>query len=228
MNNIAEQLGLAYQNIEQKCQQWKQINKNVQLIAVSKTKSVADILKAYAAGQRQFAENYPQELADKQQQLAAKTDIEWHFIGPLQSNKTKLVAQSADWVHSLDRLKIAKRLAEQRPANLGRLKVLIQINISHEASKAGIAADMLLELAAQIHALPQLELKGLMAIPAPGEAEHAFAAMQQLSQQLQQHYPAASELSMGMSNDWAIALKNGATMLRLGTLIFGKRDIKEE
>jgi PLP dependent protein len=228
MNNIAEQLRLAYQNIAQKCQQWKLINKNVQLIAVSKTKPLTDILKAYAAGQRQFAESYPQELAEKQQQLADKTDIEWHFIGPLQSNKTRLVARSAHWVHSIDRLKTAKRLAEQRPVDLGRLKVLIQINISNEASKAGIATDMMLELAEQIAALPQLELKGLMAIPAAASDESCFIAMQQLSQQLQQHYPAAKELSIGMSNDWPLALKNGATMIRLGTLIFGKRDYNEE
>ncbi|MGI5308869.1 YggS family pyridoxal phosphate-dependent enzyme [Rheinheimera sp. WS51] len=232
MNNIAEQLRLAYQNIKQNCQQLHIINDSVQLIAVSKTKPVADILTAYQAGQRKFAENYPQELADKQQLLAEKADIEWHFIGPLQSNKTRLVAQSAAWVHSIDRLKIAKRLAEQRPESLGKLKVLIQINISKEASKSGIAPDMMLELAEQISALPQLELKGLMAIPKAkddnAETGPDFLAMQHLSTQLQQHYPDATELSMGMSNDWPIALKNGATMIRLGTVIFGKRDKNEE
>ncbi|WNO61384.1 YggS family pyridoxal phosphate-dependent enzyme [Rheinheimera sp. MMS21-TC3] len=228
MNNIAEQLKLAYQNIKQKCLQLQISNKTVQLIAVSKTKPAADILTAYTGGQRRFAENYPQELADKQQQLADKTDIEWHFIGPLQSNKTKLVAQSAAWVHSIDRLKIAKRLAEQRPNSLGKLKVLIQLNICNENSKSGIAPESLLEFAAQINTLPQLELKGLMAIPALGDSEQAFAAMQQHSLQLQQHYPHAKELSMGMSADWQIALRYGATMIRLGTAIFGKRDTNEE
>lgn len=224
MNNIAEQLRLAYQNLTQKCQQFKLCNNNVQLIAVSKTKPVTDILSAYSAGQRKFAENYPQELVEKQLLLADKTDIEWHFIGPLQSNKTNLVAQSAQWVHSIDRFKIAKRLAQQRPVALGKLKVLIQINISQEASKAGIAPQMMLELAGQIAALPQLALKGLMAIPAVGiDDESSFKAMQQLSLQLQQHYPDATELSMGMSNDWPLALKNGATMIRLGTVIFGER-----
>lgn len=222
MNNIAEQLNLAYQNLNEKCQALG-VTKPVRLIAVSKTKPATAILAAYQAGQRQFGENYPQELADKATGLAAYTDICWHFIGPLQSNKTKLVAEHASWVHSIDRLKIAQRLNDQRPAALGKLKVLLQINISAEQSKAGIAASDMLSLAADISTLPQLELKGLMAIPAPGHSESAFAAMQQLSIQLQQHYPQASELSMGMSDDWPLALTYGATMIRLGTAIFGAR-----
>ncbi|WP_166837849.1 YggS family pyridoxal phosphate-dependent enzyme [Rheinheimera pleomorphica] len=222
MNNIAEQLSLAYQNLNEKCQA-QAVSKPVQLIAVSKTKPLQAVIAAYQAGQRQFGENYPQELADKAAQLAAYADISWHFIGPLQSNKTKLVAEHADWVHSIDRLKIAQRLNEQRPAAKGKLKVLLQINISAEQSKAGIAASDMLSLAASISTLPQLELKGLMAIPAPGHSESAFAAMQQLSIQLQQHYPQASELSMGMSDDWPLALIYGATMIRLGTAIFGAR-----
>lgn len=222
MNNIAEQLSLAYQNLSEKCQA-QGVTRPVQLIAVSKTKPLQAVIAAYRAGQRQFGENYPQELADKAAQLAAYADISWHFIGPLQSNKTKLVAEHADWVHSIDRLKIAQRLNEQRPAAKGKLKVLLQINISAEDTKAGIAASDMLSLAAAISALPQLELKGLMAIPAPGHSESAFAAMQQLSIQLQQHYPQASELSMGMSDDWPLALTYGATMIRLGTAIFGAR-----
>ena len=146
----------------------------------------------------------------------------------MQSNKTKLVAEHASWVHSIDRLKIAQRLAEQRPAHLGKLKVLLQINISNEPTKAGILPQQLPELAAAIAQLPQLELKGLMAIPAPGDSKRAFAAMQQLSLQLQQHYPQATELSMGMSDDWPLALTYGATMIRLGTAIFGARDYKQE
>jgi pyridoxal phosphate enzyme (YggS family) len=222
MNNIAEQLSLAYQNLNEKCQS-AGIKQPVALIAVSKTKPAMQVLAAYQAGQRQFGENYPQELADKATELAHCQDIHWHFIGPLQSNKTKLVAEHASWVHSIDRLKIAQRLNDQRPASLGKLKVLLQINISNEPTKAGITAGDMLALAAQVNSLPMLQLKGLMAIPAPGESEQAFAAMQQLSVKLQQHYPDAIELSMGMSDDWPLALTYGATMIRLGTAIFGTR-----
>lgn len=228
MNNIADQLQLAYHNLAQKCAELSVNADKIQLLAVSKTKPASDVMQAYHAGQRHFGENYPQELAEKVAELADYNDICWHFIGPLQSNKTKLVAQSAQWVHSLDRLKIAQRLNEQRPANLGRLKVLLQINISDEDSKAGIAPNQMLALADEIAQLPQLELKGLMAIPAPGDSEPAFVAMQQLSRQLQQQHPQATELSMGMSDDWPLALRYGATMIRLGTAIFGARDKHKE
>ncbi|HEX5793842.1 MAG TPA: YggS family pyridoxal phosphate-dependent enzyme [Rheinheimera sp.] len=228
MNNIAEQLSLAYYNLNEKCRALAKDSQQLALIAVSKTKPVSAVLAAYQAGQRLFGENYPQELAEKAQQLSDYQDICWHFIGPLQSNKTKLVAEHASWVHSLDRLKIAQRLAGQRPAHLGKLKVLLQINISNEPTKAGILPPQLPELAAAVAQLPQLELKGLMAIPAPGDSDRAFAAMQQLSLQLQQQYPQATELSMGMSDDWPLALTYGATMIRLGTAIFGARDYKQE
>lgn len=226
MNNIAEQLALAYQQLhkfsEHRPAGWPQ----ARLIAVSKTKPAADIAAAYAAGQRQFGENYPQELANKAVELTHLGELEWHFIGPLQSNKTKLVAETASWVHSLDREKIARRLSEQRPAHLPPLKILLQINISAEDSKSGIAPADMLSLAAAVSSLPQLELCGLMAIPAPGSdtLERDFAAMQQLSQRLQQQYPQAIELSMGMSDDWPLALRYGATMIRLGTAIFGARN----
>lgn len=228
MNNIAEQLNLAYQNLTEKWQALPEAKIKPQLLAVSKTKPVSAVVAAYQAGQRQFAENYPQELAEKAAQLSSYADIIWHFIGPLQSNKTRLVAETAHWVHSIDRLKIAERLAAQRPAALGPLKVLLQVNISNEPSKAGIAAADMLQLAAGVSSLPQLQLKGLMAIPAPGMSEPAFAAMAQLSQALQQHYPQADELSMGMSDDWPLALRYGATMIRLGTAIFGARDYHKE
>ena len=228
MNNIADQLQLAYHNLAQKCAELSVNADKIQLLAVSKTKPASDVMQAYHAGQRHFGENYPQELAEKSAELTDYNDICWHFIGPLQSNKTKLVAQSAQWVHSLDRLKIAQRLNEQRPANLGRLKVLLQINISDEASKAGIAPNQMLALADEVAQLAQLELKGLMAIPAPGDSEPAFVAMQQLSRQLQQQHPQATELSMGMSDDWPLALRYGATMIRLGTAIFGARDKHKE
>lgn len=227
MNNIAEQLALAYLQLAKNCEQAPQNALGVQLIAVSKTQPVSAIEAAYQAKQRQFGENYPQELATKAQALAHLPDLEWHFIGPLQSNKTRLVAEHAAWVQSIDRLKIAQRLSEQRPADLPDLQVLLQVNVSNESAKSGIAAEQLFELAAAVAALPRLQLRGLMAIPAPGDKTRLaadFAAMQQLSQQLQQQYPQATELSMGMSDDWPLALRYGATMIRLGTAIFGARN----
>jgi PLP dependent protein len=223
MNNIAEQLSAAYQNISENCAMLSRDPAGIQLIAVSKTKPVDAIVSAYQAGQSQFGENYPQELVAKAEQLAALPEIQWHFIGPLQSNKTRLVAEHASWVHSIDRLKIAERLAAQRPAALKPLQVLLQINISAEPSKAGISADALPALAQAIADLPGLALRGLMAIPAPGDSKRAFAAMQKLSETLQQQHPGANELSMGMSDDWLLALQYGATMIRLGTAIFGAR-----
>ena len=228
MNNIAEQLGLAYHNLNEKCSALAIAANKPLLLAVSKTKPCSAIAAAYLAGQRHFGENYPQELAEKAAALQQYRDIVWHFIGPLQSNKTKLVAEHAHWVHSIDRLKIAQRLAAQRPATLPALKVLLQINISNEASKAGIAATEMPALADEISQLGTLELKGLMAIPAPGQSETAFAAMQALSIKLQKKYPDAVELSMGMSDDWPQALRYGATMIRLGTAIFGARDYDKE
>lgn len=227
-NNIAEQLRIAHLQIAEHAKATGQAPGSVQLIAVSKTRPAADIDTAYQHGQRAFGENYPQELAEKARQLTALPQLEWHFIGPLQSNKTRLVAEHASWVHSIDRLKIAERLSTQRPAELAPLKVLLQINISDEASKSGIAPADMLTLAQQVTQLPGLQLKGLMAIPAPlanpAHQEQVFSQMQQLSARLQQHYPQATELSMGMSDDWTIALRYGATMIRLGTAIFGRRN----
>ena len=226
-NNIAERLKSAYQQLAEIKQKNPDVRADAQLIAVSKTKPMLLIQEAYLAGQRQFGENYVQELVDKATQSAQLTDIEWHFIGPIQSNKTRDIAKFANWVHSVDRLKIAERLSAQRPAGLPALKVLIQVNISDETSKAGIAAIDLLPFAAKIAALPNLELAGLMAIPAPAvdnDNSQAFAAMQALSNALQQEFPQANQLSMGMSDDWQQALTFGATMIRLGTAIFGARE----
>lgn len=225
MNTIAERLQSAYHQITQECTKLGSNPANVQLIAVSKTKPLAAIEAAYQQGQRHFAENYPQEFADKASQLNYP-DLIWHFIGPLQSNKTKLIAEHASWFHSLDRLKIAKRLSEQRSDTQPPLQVLLQINISGEVTKAGIRPEDMMSLAKEICQLEKLQLRGLMAIPAPSDqqpVEHSFQRMQQLSQELQQAYPAATELSMGMSNDWPSALRYGATMIRLGTAIFGER-----
>lgn len=226
-NNIAERLNSAYRQLAEIKQKNLSVRADAQLIAVSKTKPISLITEAYLAGQRQFGENYVQELVDKASALTELTDLEWHFIGPIQSNKTRDIAKFANWVHSIDRLKIAERLSAQRPAGMPALKVLIQVNISDEASKAGLVAAEVLPFAAQVAALPNLELAGLMAIPAPAvnhDNSQAFAAMQALSARLQQQFPQAKALSMGMSDDWQQALTFGATMIRLGTAIFGARE----
>ena len=184
-------------------------------------------MKPIQAGQRAFGENYVQELVEKAQFFQDKTDIRWHFIGPIQSNKTRDIAAYADVVHSIERAKIAERLAAQRSSNQAPLQVLIQINISGEASKSGVLPTEMLMLAKVIADLPQLELIGLMAIPEPaiaGDNSQAFQAMAELSKQLTAIYPQANQLSMGMSDDWQQALTFGATMIRLGTAIFGHRE----
>ncbi|WAX70535.1 YggS family pyridoxal phosphate-dependent enzyme [Gallibacterium anatis] len=204
----------------------------VTLLAVSKTKPFADILKAYHAGQRQFGENYVQEGVEKIQlaQQQNLNDITWHLIGPLQSNKTRIVAEHFDWVQTIDRVKIAERLSQQRPDHLQPLQVLIQINISDENSKSGITPQQMEELAQQIINLPKLQLRGLMAIPAPTEDINqqtaVFNQMKVLLQQLQQRFPQQKidTLSMGMTDDMRTAIACGSTMVRIGTAIFGKRN----
>ncbi len=199
-NNIAEALNSAYNAITE-FQTKQQLKQQSRLIAVSKTKPATAVAQAYQAGQRAFGENYVQELVSKATELQQLNGIEWHFIGPIQSNKTRDIAQYADWVHSIDRLKVAERLSAQRPATKAPLQVLLQVNISGEKSKSGVEPDELLQLAAAVATLPQLELKGLMAIPEPGKGAEAFEQMQKLSLQLLQHHPDAKELSMGMSDD---------------------------
>ncbi|KGQ36917.1 hypothetical protein JP35_10030 [Gallibacterium anatis] len=204
----------------------------VTLLAVSKTKPFADILTAYHAGQRQFGENYVQEGVEKIQLAKQQNinDITWHLIGPLQSNKTRIVAEHFDWVQTIDRLKIAERLSQQRPDHLQPLQVLIQINISDENSKSGITPQQMEELAQQIINLPKLQLRGLMAIPAPTEDINqqtaVFNQMKVLLQQLQQRFPQQKidTLSMGMTDDMQTAIACGSTMVRIGTAIFGKRN----
>ncbi|KGQ35986.1 hypothetical protein JP34_00425 [Gallibacterium anatis] len=204
----------------------------VTLLAVSKTKPFADILTAYHAGQRQFGENYVQEGVEKIQlaQQQNLNDITWHLIGPLQSNKTRIVAEHFDWVQTIDRVKIAERLSQQRPDHLQPLQVLIQINISDENSKSGITPQQMEELAQQIINLPKLQLRGLMAIPAPTEDINqqtaVFNQMKVLLQQLQQRFPQQKidTLSMGMTDDMQTAIACGSTMVRIGTAIFGKRN----
>lgn len=200
----------------------------VTLLAVSKTKPASAVAEAIAAGQLAFGENYVQEGVEKIEALAAHPEVQWHFIGPLQSNKSRLVAEHFAWCHTVDRLKIAQRLSDQRPASLPPLNVLIQVNISDENSKSGIMLEALPELAQQIAALPRLRLRGLMAIPAPeSDYPRQLAVCQQMAEafhQLKQHYPDIDTLSLGMSDDMEAAIAAGSTMVRIGTAIFGARD----
>ncbi|OCR26677.1 hypothetical protein AFK24_02430 [Pseudomonas syringae] len=194
------------------------------LLAVSKTKPASALREAYAAGLRDFGENYLQEALSKQLELA-DLPLCWHFIGPIQSNKTRAIAENFAWVHSVDRLKIAQRLSEQRPVDLPQLNICIQVNVSGEASKSGCSPADLPALAAAISALPRLKLRGLMAIPEPtedsAEQNAAFAAVRSLQEQL--NLP-LDTLSMGMSHDLEAAIAQGATWVRIGTALFGARD----
>jgi pyridoxal phosphate enzyme (YggS family) len=202
---------------------------SVTLLAVSKTFPAEDVRAAFNAGQRAFGENYVQEAVAKITGLAdLRSEIEWHFIGPLQSNKTKVVAENFDWVHSVDRLKIAERLNEQRPEDLPRLNVCLQINVSGEDSKSGIAPGDALALAHQIAALPRLRLRGLMAIPEPAgtldEQRAPHRRLRGITNTLRADGLELDTLSMGMSADIEAAILEGATMVRIGTAIFGARD----
>ena len=198
----------------------------MRLLAVSKTWPADSVREAAAAGQRAFGENYVQEGVAKVEALAG-LGLEWHFIGPLQSNKTRLVANSFAWVHSIDRLKIAERLSEQRDVHLPPLEVCIQVNVSGEASKSGVAPDDLPELARAVSALPRLRLRGLMAIPEPTSdvalQRARFASLRQLREQLNAGGLQLDTLSMGMSDDLEAAIAEGSTMVRVGTAIFGGR-----
>ena len=197
---------------------------SIHLLAVSKTKPAAALREAYAAGIRDFGENDLQEARAKQVELT-DLPLSWHFIGPIQSNKTREIAEHFAWVHSVDRLKIAQRLSEQRPADLPPLNICIQVNVSGEASKSGCTPEDLPALAAAIQALPRLTLRGLMAIPEPtevrAEQDAAFAKVRSLQQSLNM---GLDTLSMGMSHDLESAIAQGATWVRIGTALFGARD----
>lgn len=197
---------------------------SIHLLAVSKTKPAAALREAYAAGLRDFGENYLQEARAKQVELA-ELPLCWHFIGPIQSNKTRDIAEHFAWVHSVDRLKIAQRLSEQRPAELPPLNICIQVNVSGEDSKSGCTPHDLPALAAAINALPRLKLRGLMAIPEPTDdraaQDAAFATVRQLQESLNM---GLDTLSMGMSHDLESAIAQGATWVRIGTALFGARD----
>lgn len=203
----------------------------VALLAVSKTCAPELVLEAARAGQRAFGENYLQEAVDKMavvQASAPELVLEWHFIGPIQSNKTRPIAENFAWVHSVDREKIAVRLSEQRPATLPPLNICLQINISGEASKSGVTPAEAVELAKKIAALPGLQLRGLMAVPEPtddvAEQHAAFRQLRELKETMQSHGITLDTLSMGMSADMPAAIAEGSTMVRIGTAIFGKRN----
>ncbi|MGU9852290.1 YggS family pyridoxal phosphate-dependent enzyme [Pseudomonas koreensis] len=228
MSTIADNIQLVSSRIQAATAAAGRSENSVQLLAVSKTKPASDLREAYAAGLRDFGENYLQEALGKQLELADLPLI-WHFIGPIQSNKTRAIAEHFDWVHSVDRLKIAQRLSEQRPAELPPLNICIQVNVSGEASKSGCTPADLPALAEAISTLPRLKLRGLMAIPEPtedrAEQDAAFAAVQRLQASL--NLP-LDTLSMGMSHDLESAIAQGATWVRIGTALFGARDYGQQ
>ncbi|MFH0223390.1 YggS family pyridoxal phosphate-dependent enzyme [Vibrio furnissii] len=231
MSSIQQNLEHITSQIENAQQKCGRSRSSVQLLAVSKTKPVEAILEAAEAGQRAFGENYVQEGCDKVQFFAEhhpELNLEWHFIGPLQSNKTRLIAEHFDWMHTIDRAKIAQRLSEQRPAHLPPLQVLIQVNTSGETSKSGVSENDLFTLAELISGLPNLTLRGLMSIPenVPDYASQlaAFRQLAALKDQLAEKYDGIDTLSMGMSGDMVAAIEAGSTIVRIGTAIFGQRD----
>ena len=194
----------------------------VTLLAVGKGQPAAALAAAAAAGQRDFAENYAQEALAKIAALP-RAGLAWHFIGPLQSNKTGDVARHFDWVHGLDREKVAHRLSEQRPAGLPALNVCVQVNISGEASKSGVAPGEAFALCRAAASLPRLRLRGLMAIPAPGAGPEAYRALRELYESLRRAGLELDTLSAGMSDDFEAAIAEGSTMIRIGTALFGQR-----
>ena len=226
-DTITNRLSAAHDKIQQARQLAKTPTNDVTLMAVSKTKPTTDIIDAYHAGQRIFGENYAQELFDKASELAQFSDIEWHYIGPIQSNKTKIIAQASHWVDSVDRIKVAKRLS-QHAAELNKtLNILLQVNISESMSKSGLALSEVASFASEVADLPNICLRGLMAIPDayddPTLTEKEFLQMKACFLKLKQQYPSLDTLSLGMSNDLDIAISCGSTMVRLGTAIFGAR-----
>lgn len=224
MTALIHQLNTIHAHIRQAEINYQRQPNSVLLLAVSKTKPVSMIAEAYQAGQRHFGENYLQEALSKQQALSA-FDITWHFIGPIQSNKTKAIASHFDWVHSVDNLKIARRLSEQRPAYLAPLNICLQVNISDESSKSGIDLTELPELCEQVAMLPNIKLRGVMAIPAPSVSfEQQCQPYKILYQAVQQlNKPELDTFSFGMSDDLNAAIAEGSTIVRIGTALFGAR-----
>ena len=226
-NTIADPLAKVTARIQQAALAVGRNRETVRLIAVSKTQPAEAVAQAYACGQHEFGENYLQEALEKQAALANLPEIVWHFIGPIQSNKTRLIAEHFAWIHSIDREKVAQRLNDQRPADLAPLQVCLQVNIDDESTKSGVSLAGLPALAQAVSHLPRLQLRGLMAIPvATNNADQqraAFAKLRQAMQSLQAQGFALDTLSMGMSGDMEAAVAEGATMVRVGTDIFGAR-----
>ncbi|MCG7530922.1 YggS family pyridoxal phosphate-dependent enzyme [Psychrobium sp. MM17-31] len=226
MPNITERLNSAIDSIRFFEKKSNRDENSVQLIAVSKTKPVEDITEAITAGQRDFGENYVQEGVEKVTHFNDKS-LTWHFIGPLQSNKSRQVAEHFDWVHTIDRLKIAKRLNEQRGVYQQPLQVLIQVNISGEDSKSGVLPTEVMSLAKEIVSFERLTLRGLMTIGVKTDdvdvINQQFSTMNELLTQLKTQYTTVDTLSMGMSSDIEHAINNGSTMVRVGSAIFGAR-----
>jgi pyridoxal phosphate enzyme (YggS family) len=230
MSTIAGNLQAVEATIQVACEAAGRPRSTVQLLAVSKTFPAEAVLEAVAAGQRAFGENYLQEGVDKIAAVAKAlpdTRLEWHFIGPIQSNKTRPIATHFDWVHTVERLKIAQRLSEQRPPGLGPLNICLQVNISGEASKSGVTPDELPELAKLVAALPNLRLRGLMAIPEPQDDPDLqrvpFTRLRELAQTIVKSGIHLDTLSMGMSSDMRAAVLEGASIVRVGSAIFGAR-----
>ncbi|WDZ95328.1 YggS family pyridoxal phosphate-dependent enzyme [Herbaspirillum sp. WKF16] len=230
MSSIAKNLQYVQHQIAAGAERAGRAPSSIQLLAVSKTFGAEAVREAVLAGQQAFGENYLQEALEKigaMKALAPDERLQWHFIGPLQSNKTRPVAEHFDWVHSVEREKIARRLSEQRPPELGPLNICLQVNISGEASKSGLSPQELPQVAAQVAQLPNIRLRGLMAIPEPTDdvaRQHAaFAAVHTLYQALRADGLALDTLSMGMSSDLEAAVAEGATIVRIGSAIFGAR-----
>ncbi len=227
MTKIRDKLQIIGVEIEKYAHQYHRSSTDIQLLAVSKRHPIEKIKEAYEAGQSAFGENYVQELVEKAQALSS-LKIDWHFIGPLQSNKTKQIAATANWVHTVDRFKIAQRLNNQRPEGLPPLNICLQVNISQEESKSGVLEEQLPELAKQVSKLPKLRLRGLMVIPALEtdfeRQRTSFAKVYALKEKLNQCGFHMDTLSMGMSGDMEAAIAEGTTIARIGTAIFGMRD----
>ena len=233
MSSIADNIGSVTRRIQKATLQAGRAPGSVHLLAVSKTRPPEDLREAFAAGQRAFGENYLQEALEKMEALADLKGVDWHFIGPIQSNKTRQMASAFSWVHSVDRLKIARRLSEQRDPALPPLNICLQVNINEEESKSGCTLDELPDLVAEIGELPNISLRGLMAIPDPDQPEAglraSFRKLANTLKQLRSDHPDAGPLdtlSIGMSGDLEVAIAEGATWVRVGTALFGKRPVK--
>ncbi|MGK7296442.1 MAG: YggS family pyridoxal phosphate-dependent enzyme [Candidatus Wenzhouxiangella sp. M2_3B_020] len=226
-NPVIDRVHAVRERIAEACRRAGRNPDDVDLLAVSKTRPASDVRAAFSAGIRRFGENYVGEAVAKQDELDAD-GIEWHFIGPVQSNKTRTLSERFDWVQSVDRAKIVNRLADQRPADLDPLNVLLQVNIDREPQKSGCDPDDTPMLADAIAERPELRLRGVMAIPAADRSEAetraSFAALRAIHRRLRTAHPHVDTLSMGMSADLEAAIAEGATMVRIGTAVFGPRD----